>query len=492
MNHSLSQANTQEVICAAIDIGSNSTELAIARCSPDQLEILKDESTMLRLGESVKTNGEITDDQQKTLVTLLNKYQQMAKQQKAETILVIATEAMREARNRNAVVDEVERATGLHITILPSMVEAALTYYGATYGPDVPASTGVIDVGGGSTELITAHEGRITWLTSVPIGSGWLHDQYLPTNPPMEEEIGKAREFLRQYSEKLHVPRPPLVSMVTGSSAKALLKLAKQALKLHAQSDHLTAKDLAACLGILQNLSAEEIAQRYKLEPERARVLPGGALILLTLLDYLRLDEVRVSPFGVRQGVLLAYTRYGERWLEHPEVSVDKARRGKVPALPSQMRRDPKARQTFIQSGHEELHKRETKFLDWQDEVIKDEDIEAVHKMRVASRRLRAAMDAYEAACQPKPFKQTYKRVKKAADLLGVVRDTDVMQQKVEEHIKLAASEEKAGLQWLVERLATYRKQEQAELEHFLSGIDKESFEQKIAACIAPGESADG
>ncbi|HEY3993639.1 MAG TPA: hypothetical protein VGM01_12280, partial [Ktedonobacteraceae bacterium] len=323
-------AKTQEIICAAIDIGSNSTELAIARCQPDQLEMLKDESTMLRLGESVKSSGEITDDKQQALITILNKYQQMAKQQKAASILVIATEAMREARNRQAVLDEVEHVTGLHITILPSTVEAALTYYGATCASDVPADAGVIDVGGGSTEVITAHEKHITWLTSVPIGSSWLHDQYLPTDPPMEDEIVQAREFLRQYSESLHVPRPPLVSMVTGSSAKALLKLAKQALKLNTQSDRLTARDLAACLGILQNLPAEEIAQRYKLELERARILPGGALILLAMLTYLRLDEVRVSLFGVRQGVLLAYTRYGEHWLEHPEVSVDDARKGKV------------------------------------------------------------------------------------------------------------------------------------------------------------------
>jgi CHAD domain-containing protein len=112
--------------------------------------------------------------------------------------------------------------------------------------------------------------------------------------------------------------------------------------------------------------------------------------------------------------------------------------------------------------------------------------------MRVASRRLRAAMDAYEAAYQPKPFKQTYKQVKKNADLLGTVRDTDVMKQNVEEHIKHANDEGKAGLQWFIERLATYRKQEQQELEKFLQNINKSDFEQRVDACIAPGGGTNG
>jgi exopolyphosphatase/pppGpp-phosphohydrolase len=116
------------------------------------------------------------------------------------------------------------------------------------------------------------------------------------------------------------VPHLPLVSMVTGSSAKSLLKLAKQALKLDAQSKRLTRRDLAACLGILRQLRSEEIAQRYDLEVERARVLPGGALLLLAMLAYLRLDEVRVSTRGVRHGVLRAYARYGQQLLVNGEA----------------------------------------------------------------------------------------------------------------------------------------------------------------------------
>jgi exopolyphosphatase / guanosine-5'-triphosphate,3'-diphosphate pyrophosphatase len=271
-----------------------------------------------------------------------------------------------------------------------------------------------------------------------------------------------------------------------------LLKLAKQALKLSADSDRLTRKDLSGCLGVLRNLSAQEVAQRYELETERARVLPGGALIMLEMMAFLRLDEMRVSNYGVREGVLLAYARYGEQWLNHSEVKVDDSRIGEVPPLPKKVTQEHKGNQTFAQSGRDELPKRAQKFLDWRDEVLKNEDVEAVHKMRVASRRLRATLDAYEPACKKKPFKQTYKRVKKAADLLGAARDTDVMMQHIGNTLEHAPIEERAGLQWFLARLSTCRKQEQQNLETFLQNFDEDAFKQKIESCIAKGGTANG
>jgi exopolyphosphatase/pppGpp-phosphohydrolase len=477
---------------AAIDVGSNSIEMAIAHCTPEHLEMIQDESTMLRIGESVKATGEIAQETQDRLLTILHQYLEQARQHGAAPILAVATEAMREARNSQAVLDTIERETGLHLNIIPGAIEAALTYHGATYGPHLPADTGVLDVGGASTELITARQRHITWLTSLPIGSGWLHDQYLTADPPMSDEIEEAQDFLHDYLQNVHVPHLPLTLAVTGSSAKSLLKLAKQALKLDPASDRLTRKDLSGSLGILGNLPAQEIAQRYGLESERARVLAGGVLILLEFMAYLRLNEVHVSLYGVREGMLLAYARYGEHWLDHADVNVDDTRKAAAPALPKKVTQDNLSNQTFAQTGSDELAKRVQKFLGWQDDVLKNEDVEAVHKMRVASRRLRATMDAYEPACKPKPFRQVYKFVKKAADLLGAARDTDVMLQNVDEELERAPLEEKAGLQWFHDRLSTYRKQEQQNLETFFQNFDSHTFEQQIASCITKKGSNNG
>jgi exopolyphosphatase/pppGpp-phosphohydrolase len=454
--------------------------------------MLEDESAMLRTGEDVKASGEISQQTAEQLLQTLHRYHELGEKHGAQVFLALATEAMREARNGQELVGQIERETGLAVHIIPGTLEASLTYHGATSEPGVPPDAGALDIGGGSTELITARQRHITWLTSLPIGSGWLHEQYLTANPPMTEEIEEAQEFLHRYISQLHVPHLPLSLMVTGSSAKSLLKVAKHALKLDEKSDRLTRKDLTACLGILQNVRAEEAAQRYELETERARVLPGGALILLEMMAYLRLDEIRVSHAGVRQGALLSYAHYGEEWLEHPEVRLDDSKIGVAPPLPKQITRKPEANQPFAQSGHDELVKRVGKFLDRQDEVLKNEDVEAVHKMRVASRRLRATMDAYQSAGQRKSFQRSYKRIKQAADLLGAARDSDVMMQRIDELLQQSPAEEQPGLRWFKNRLLTCRKQEQQQLETFFQSFAADDFEQRVVASIPAGGGARG
>src|SRR6266487_3021371 len=467
---------------AAIDIGSNSIEVVVAHCTPEHLDILQDESAMVRLGESVKATGEITPEKRDAALAVLRKYQALASEHRADPTLAVATEAVREARNRDTFLEDIRRETGLQVSVISGITEAALTFYGATYGPDIPSDAGVLDVGGGSTELITAQQKRITWLTSIPIGSGWLHDQYLFSDPPAQNEVAKAQDFLRQYIQDIAVPQPPQALIVTGSSAKSLLKLARQALKVDANSDRLTRKDLPGCLGLLQALQAEDIAQRYGQELERAKVLPGGALLMLAMMEYLHLDEIRVSDHGLREGILLAYARYGEHRL-------DDSRQGKAPPLPEEASRESAHEKTYAQAGREELPKRAKKFLSWRNKVAKPQDVEAVHKMRVASRRLRAAMDAYEAVCKRKPFKKAYQGVKKAADLLGAARDTDVMMQHINEQLEQASSEEKAGMQWFINRLSAHRDKQQQELATFLRNFDGKAFRQKIKSCIPKGAS---
>jgi hypothetical protein len=201
------------------------------------------------------------------------------------------------------------------------------------------------------------------------------------------------------------------------------------------------------------------------------------------------LGEICVSKHGVRGGALLAYARYGEHWLDHPEVELDDSKQGKAPSLSGVSSGAGPHRETFAESASDELPKRAKKFLNWREKVLKNEDVEDVHKMRVASRRLRATMDAYEAVCKPRPFKKSYQRTKKAADLLGIVRDTDVMMQRIEDLLAHAPSEEKAGLQWLVNRLGSYRNKQGQMLETSLQNFDEDAFTQKITSCIPEGAS---
>jgi len=489
------QGEAKMVTCAAIDIGSNSTEVTIAQCNANHLDILQEESQMVRLGESVKKAGEITPDKRDAVIAAVRQYLEKARESGVERVIAVATQATRQARNRDAFLEDVRRETGQPVNLINGNVEAALTYHGATSRPDAPADAGVLDVGGGSSELVMGHDRHITWLVSLPIGSGWLHDQYLLSDPPKEGEITEAQKFLHDYLRDLHVPELPPSLIVTGSSAKVLLKICKQALHKDDGSDQMNRQDLVACQGLLHSLPAQEIAQRYGQQIERAQVLPGGALLLLEMMNYLKLDEVRVTNQGVPEGTLLAYARYGDQWLQHAEVNVEDERVGKVPPLPKETVQSEQAQQqqeTLIDSARQELPKRVKKFAEWREDVLKDEDIENVHKMRVASRRLRATMDAYEAVCKPKPFKKAYSSVKQAADLLGRVRDTDVMLQHLQEREQQAATQEQAGMQWLVGRLHVYRKEQVQALEGFLQNFDEDALKKQIEGSIVKGGSSNG
>ncbi len=477
---------------AAIDIGSNTIHIVVARCAPKTLDILADEVELVRIGESVTATGEISQEKLDATLTALRNYKAIAEQHNAAPIFVVATEAIRQASNSREFIEAIHRELGLEVQLIAGTVEATLTFLGATYErsrePHAPAQLGVMDLGGGSTEVITAKHEHITWRTSVPVGSGWLHDRYLPSDPPTRDELHTASTFLTTYFEGMQIKRTPPLLIVTGGSANSLLALAHHAFQLADNKQRLTREDIVRCEGLLQALSAEEIAQRYQQPVGRARILSAGALIIRAMMERLQLNEIFVSPHGIREGVLLAYARYGEQWLQRVDMSdaVEEDHDTSTNA------KGDKLHETFAHSGRRLLVDRTEKLLEWRDDVLKHDDIEAVHKMRVASRRLRATLDAYEAICTPQPFKEVYKETKKIADILGNARDTDVMIQNLQVQMQHSSAEEQAGIQWLIDRLQGYREKHQRVLEAFFKKFDEHTFKQKIDACLSREEVLNG
>ncbi len=141
----------------------------------------------------------------------------------------------------------------------------------------------------------------------------------------------------------------------------------------------------------------------------------------------------------------------------------------------------------FVEFGREILSRYAKKFLKWPADILKQEDIEAVHKMRVASRRLRAALDAFESCADAKPFKKVNRQVKELADRLGAVRDTDVMISGLRAYQQGVPGEEQAGVQWLVDRLEGYHSQEKQALDAELQALDEDDLRRQIDAIIPKG-----
>ncbi|HVB74297.1 MAG TPA: CHAD domain-containing protein [Ktedonobacteraceae bacterium] len=500
--------NSWSPVRAAIDIGSNTIHIVVARATAHTLDILADEVDMVRIGESVTASGQISQEKCDNAICVLAQYKAIAQQHQARDIFVVATEAIRQASNSDWFIATVRQKTGLQINLISGNAEATLTFAGATYEalalPHPPQLLGVMDLGGGSTEIVAANRARITWKTSVPVGSGWLHDRFLNDDPPDHHAIAIAEAFLEAYFQGMRIKHKPPMLIVTGGSANSLLYLTYRAFKLEIHQTQLSQHDLVRCQGLLSALPAAEIAQRFEQPVERVRILLAGALIMQAVMERLHLDEIHVSPHGIREGILLARERYGASWLEKVSgkaVPADNPVQTSLPdlnlATVQQMLVSPAGKlngaqpalvETFEQAGRRMLHHRLQKFLELPGEVLKHEDVEAVHKMRVASRRLRATLDAFESCCEPKPYRRVYRRVTEAADMLGAARDADVMLQHLQSRLEHTTGEARAGVQWLLDRLQSFRQEKQSELEHFLGEMDRDSLKKLVEACIPQKE----
>ena len=482
---------------AAIDIGSNTIHLVVARCTPYDLEIVEDQQELVRIGESVTATGEISQEKAKAAIATLKRYKALAREHNASPILVVATEAIRQASNSAAFLEQVLSKTKLTVQLISGTAEAALTFFGSTYEvykePHPPTQIGVMDLGGGSLELVTARNMHITWRSSLPVGSGWLHDRYLSSDPPTYDEVTVAEAFLRTYFRGLQLKHHPPVLIVTGGSANSLLFLARNAFNLEMNHTQLTQQDLIRCQGLLMSLPAEEIAQRFEQPLARARILLAGALIIQSVMTRLRINEIHVSSHGIREGVLLAYERYRERWLEIVSQSAEALNHmQQSDGRPDAFIAYTPEGEPFAQSGRRLLKERTQTMLEWPEEVLKHEDVEAVHKMRVAIRRLRATLDAYQSICDPKSFKKIYRQVTQIADVLGAARDTDVMLINLHAQLEQVKSEDKAGVEWIIERLQTFREQKQLELESFLQSLDEDALRKQIELSIQEGVASHG
>ena len=479
-------------VAAAIDIGSNTIHLVVARLHPDTLDILADEVDMPRIGESVTATGAISQQKRDAALTTLRNYKAMTEHFSASLVLVVATEAIRQASNSAEFVEDVRRETGLEVQVVTGDVEASLTFAGSTYEllqkPHIPAHLGVMDLGGGSLELVTAsydagqaknpvQQLHITWRTSVPLGSGFVHDRYLLSDPPSSDELATAYTFLTTYLKGMHIKQQIPALTVTGGSANSLLHLSHHAFRRDQREFSLSHEDILRCEGLLHAMSAEEVAMRFGQPVERARILPAGALIIRTVMEHLHLERIQVSPHGIREGVLLAYAQYGEQWLQQ----VSEQTMGEA----SQNDEHQQQHELFIETGRRLLQERTQALLEWRNAVLKGNDSEAVHKMRVASRRLRAVLDAYEPICEPQQFQSVYRQVKKMANLLGEVRDTDVMIQSLKQLAEQEGQDsQQEGVDWLVKRLRNYRQKQQHKLKKFFKRLDDKAFEEQVEACL--------
>src|SRR2546421_1188577 len=207
---------------AAVDIGSNSVRLKIARLQGHRLRSIHEDREVTRLGEGVFRSGFLTTDLMAETVKVLRRFHRATQQVATDTVRIVATSALRDARNSQAFLEWVRSATGWRVEIISGLEEARLIHLGLVSSGRVDSSpTLMIDLGGGSCELTISNKGHIRETVSLPLGAVRLTNDFLHHDPPRKSEMRQLRSFVKRevgrVAGKIAGAKPKIVIATSGT-----------------------------------------------------------------------------------------------------------------------------------------------------------------------------------------------------------------------------------------------------------------------------------
>jgi exopolyphosphatase/guanosine-5'-triphosphate,3'-diphosphate pyrophosphatase len=303
---------------AVVDIGTNSTRLLIADVEPEgAIEERVRETTVTRLGEGVETTGRLGDEPQRRVFAALERYAAEIRAQESEASAAVMTSAVRDAANGAAFSNTVRERFQLEGRTLSGDEEAACTYAGATAArpPDDPTELVVIDIGGGSTELVCGAGGRLGFHVSAQIGVVRHTERHLRFDPPAPPELAALAADVEAGIAAV-VPgdvraRTQAAIAVAGTATScAAIDLALERYDTTEVEGHVLSR--AKLDDMLQRLASMTLAERREvrgLHPDRAPTIVAGVIVLSRLLDSFSLAEVEVSDRDILWGVALELAR---------------------------------------------------------------------------------------------------------------------------------------------------------------------------------------
>jgi exopolyphosphatase/guanosine-5'-triphosphate,3'-diphosphate pyrophosphatase len=305
---------------AAIDIGSNSVRLKIASVERHRLKTLHEDREVVRLGESVFQTGVISPDAMANTIRALKRFQKAVQLHVADRVRVVATSAMRDARNAAAFTAWVKSATGWNVEVVSGLEEGRLIHLGVvTHEAGAKGRCLLIDLGGGSCEITHSEGGRIRAMASLPLGAVRLQQEFLQDDPPKKEDMARLKQYidreLRLVMRKLGTPRVSLVIATSGTAvalAEASVALAsKLATRKTVPKRFVRIKPSVAKTAevrrLADRLAKMNNAQRASIPgigPRRSEIVIGGALVYASLLERMGLKGFRYSPLGLKDGIL--------------------------------------------------------------------------------------------------------------------------------------------------------------------------------------------
>jgi exopolyphosphatase/guanosine-5'-triphosphate,3'-diphosphate pyrophosphatase len=321
----------QMPILAAIDIGSNSCRLKIARVVAHQLKTLHEDREVTRLGASVFESGLVSPEAMSATLRALKRFQRAVQTHAADKVRVVATSAMRDARNGDAFQAWVKAETGWNMEIISGLEEGRLIHRGLINAePGMGGRVLLVDLGGGSCEITLSENKRIKETVSLPLGAVRLTEGFLTlADPPPPEGLAQMRQLIARELRRARRRIPPdKVSRVIATSGTAaalsdacaaLIKSAGMAAKPAKKAAKKTAarRTVSTLMpGLAPTQLVRKLASKIAkmtlpereampgIGPRRAEIIVAGAEVYAELLDCFGLAGFRYSPLGLRDGIL--------------------------------------------------------------------------------------------------------------------------------------------------------------------------------------------
>ena len=316
---------------AALDLGTNSFHLLVADVQADgHFEALTREKAMLRLGDVVSREGRITEAAADEAVATVRRFKMLAEAADATELHACATSAIRQAANGDAVVDRIEDEVGIEVEVISGLREAELIF-GAIRSSVMlePSPALCFDVGGGSVEVMVGDAGGLHWATSENLGVGRLTAEFVRTDPISKEDRRRLRDHLVErltpIAKQVATYEPKLVVGSSGTLEDlARMVAARRDADVPASLNQLTVTR-REFLKLHKELLAADAEARLRfigLEARRVDLIAAGSLFLETAMEVFEFDELTVSEWALREGIVLDAIRRHDPadWSDDPRA----------------------------------------------------------------------------------------------------------------------------------------------------------------------------
>src|SRR5450631_3106403 len=295
---------------AAIDIGPNSVRLKISRLQAGRLKEIHEDREVTRLGDGVFSGGLLSPEAMSETVRVLRRFHRAMQECGTDSVKVVATAALRDARNSRTFLEWVRSTTGWTIEIISGLEEARLIHLGIISASRLGArSVLLVDLGGGSCELTVSRDGQIRDTVSLPLGAVRLTGEFLQHDPPRKSELKRLHEFvareITRIQDRIRAARVGSVIATSGTAA-ALVGMASHLARPRNRrpATYATREMMRRIVKQITKLPLEQRQKVPGIGPRRAEIICAGAVAYAELLERCHLPGFRYSELGLRDGIL--------------------------------------------------------------------------------------------------------------------------------------------------------------------------------------------